>query len=200
MAEENGDVVVQEDGVEASEQESVAQPDPTETLKKALNSERELRKSAERQLKAILKDSEDKKRASDESNLTEIQKFQKNINELSEQNKNLSLEIESLRRESLQQKTDHEIFLVASSMNFSYPEQAVSLVDRSMIRRDEDSGELTGVKEALEKLLKKYKNMAKPEGSGTPVRDAAYQKHQPSQGQQKKIDPRADLLSSGGYF
>ena len=169
-------------------------------LKTALESERSIQKKLEAQLKAINKQAEDAKRELEEKSLSESEKHRKRVEELSESNKTLSLQVEALRKQTIEQEIDHEIFLTAQRLGFQYPEQSVKLVDRSLINRDEDTGVISGVKESLEKLLKSYKNLSANNGQGTPTKEASYQRvASGGGGSQQKIDPRADLLARGGY-
>jgi predicted secreted protein len=75
---------------------------------------------------------------------------------------------ERLIKEQIDAAVEREAF----KMGWEYPDIAPSLIDRSRVEKDEETGKITGVKEALERVVKEKPNLvqAAPRG-GTPSRE-----------------------------
>ncbi|HMF59211.1 MAG TPA: hypothetical protein VK595_02495, partial [Vicinamibacterales bacterium] len=75
---------------------------------------------------------------------------------------------ERLVREQIDAAVERE----AVKLGFEYPDITPQLIDRTRVEKDEESGKIVGVKEALERLAKERPNLvaASPRG-GTPPRE-----------------------------
>lgn len=115
-------------------------------------------------------------------------------------------EAERRAKESEERMLRNEINLAvereAGKLLFEYPEIAPQLIDRSLVEKDEVSGRIVGVKEALERLIKDKPGLvlSAPRG-GTPPREGP--RRQGPNGRQPQETPadqfENDLRGTGKY-
>ncbi len=130
-------------------------------LKSALKAERTKAKSAGKDAKRLA-ELEEKERKAKEDEMTETERLTVELAESDAQNKSLKTQhAEALLR--------YEVIAQASAAGFIDPNDAYNLIDLKVVEVDDD-GKITGVKEALEALVKDKPYLVNKKASkhGTP--------------------------------
>jgi hypothetical protein len=168
----------------------------SERLKKALHEANRKAAADRKRLEDI--DNEAKER--ENAKLGESERLKKQLKEY-----------EDKAREAEQRAADAEAAVLAARINqeieraaighFIHPELASQVVDRERITHDPDTGKISGIKDAIEAVLKKYPGLALAQrGGGSP---AAMTPKRPGGGGAaaggEKQDLRAEFARAGNY-
>jgi ParB-like chromosome segregation protein Spo0J len=167
-----------------------------ERLKKALAETN--RKAQADRLRLADIDREAKER--EDAKLGESERLGKRLKELEDQKREAEQRAAKLEADLLDRKIDQAIERSAAAL-FTHPEIASRLVDRARIVHDPDTDKISGIKDALEAVLKQYPGLGSAQrGGGSP---AAMRTKRPEGGGTggggEKQDLRAEFARMGGY-
>jgi hypothetical protein len=167
-----------------------------ERLKKALAETN--RKAQADRLRLADIDREAKER--EDAKLGESERLGKRLKELEDQKREAEQRAAKLEAEVLAARVNQEIERAAAG-HFGHPEVAPLVVDRDRITVDPDTGKITGIKDAIEAVLKRYPKLGEAQrGAGSP---AAMSPKRPGGGGTggggEKQDLRAEFARMGGY-
>jgi type I site-specific restriction-modification system R (restriction) subunit len=163
-----------------------------ERIKKAM-AENNRKSAADR---ARLKDIDDEAKERENAKLGESEKLRKQLKELEDQKRESDQLAARLQEDLIARRIDTEIERAARPL-FTHPEVAVRMVERERIVHDPDTDKVSGIKEALDAVLKKYPDLGTAaRGAGSP---AAMRQKRPEGGGEKQADLRAEFAKMGGY-
>jgi hypothetical protein len=84
--------------------------------------------------------------------------------------------------------------------HFLHPELAPQVVDRERINHDPDTGKISGIKDAIEAVLKKYPGLGSAQrGGGSPQAMRTKQSGAAGGGGDKQAELRTEFAKMGGY-
>jgi len=101
----------------------------------------------------------------------------------------------------VKEQIDAAVEREAVKLGFEYPDITPQLIDRTRVEKDEETGKITGVKEALERLAKERPNLvaASPRG-GTPPREGPRRTGDRDQRGKGESNPFEDELRRTGKY
>lgn len=169
-----------------------------ERIKKAL-SETNRKAAADRKFR---EDVERERQQAEDAKLGETEQLRKTLKALEAEKRAAEQEAQQLRADLIERRIDAEIERAAGGQ-FLHPELASQVVDRERITHDPDTGKISGIKDAIEAVLKKYPGLAAVQrGGGSP---AAMRTRQPAVGggqndrESRQPDLRTEFARIGNY-
>lgn len=109
------------------------------------------------------------KQEKEDAKLSETARLKKQLKAEEDARRAAEARAEKLQGDLINRRIDQEIERAAIGQ-FEYPQAASKLVDRSRIEYDPESDKVTGIKDALERLIKEYPGMATAKrGGGSPA-------------------------------
>lgn len=148
-----------------------------------------------------LEDIDNEAKERENAKLGESERLGKRLKELEDQKREAEQRATKLEADLLDRRIDTEIERYAMP-HFNHPELASRLVDRDRIAYDPDTDKVTGIKDAVEAVLKKYPTLGSAQrGGGSP---AAMRTRQPGSGggqgsADKQASLREEFARAGGY-
>jgi multidrug efflux pump subunit AcrA (membrane-fusion protein) len=167
-----------------------------ERIKKAL-AETNRKAAADRKFR---EDVERERQQQEDAKLGETEQLRKQVKSLEAEKRAAEQESAQLKADLVERRIDTEIERAATG-HFLHPEIAAQVVDRERITHDPDTGKISGIKDAIDAVLKKYPGLAVARrGGGSP---AAMPPKRPegggAGGGDKQADLRAEFARMGGY-
>jgi hypothetical protein len=169
-----------------------------ERIKKAL-AETNRKAAADRKFR---EDVERERQQQEEAKLGETDLLRKQLKALEAEKRAAEQESAQLKADLIERRIDTEIERAATG-HFLHPEIASQVVDRERITHDPDTGKISGIKDAIDAVLKKYPGLGSAQrGGGSP---AAMRQKRPegggtgAGGGEKQADLRTEFARMGGY-
>jgi hypothetical protein len=167
-----------------------------ERIKKAI-AESNRKGAADRKFR---EDVERERQQQEDAKLGETEQLRKQVKSLEAEKRAAEQESAQLKADLVERRIDTEIERAATG-HFLHPEIAAQVVDRERITHDPDTGKISGIKDAIDAVLKKYPGLAVARrGGGSP---AAMPPKRPEGGGagagDKQADLRTEFARMGGY-
>jgi hypothetical protein len=167
-----------------------------ERIKKAL-AETNRKAAADRKFR---EDVERERQQQEDMKLGETEQLRKQVKSLEAEKRAAEQESAQLKADLVERRIDTEIERAATG-HFLHPEIAAQVVDRERITHDSDTGKISGIKDAIDAVLKKYPGLAAAKrGGGSP---AAMQPKRPgggdAAGNEKQPGLREEFARMGNY-
>jgi hypothetical protein len=168
-----------------------------ERIKKAL-AETNRKAAADRKFR---EDVERERQQAEDAKLGETEQLRKQVKSLEAEKRAAEQESAQLKADLVERRIDTEIERAATG-HFLHPEIAAQVVDRERITHDPDTGKISGIKDAIDAVLKKYPGLGSAQrGGGSP---AAMRQKRPEGGGaggggEKQADLRTEFARMGGY-
>jgi flagellar biosynthesis GTPase FlhF len=169
-----------------------------ERIKKAL-AETNRKAAADRKFR---EDVERERQQAEDAKLGESEQLRKQLKALEAEKRAAEQESAQLKADLVERRIDTEIERAATG-HFLHPEIASQVVDRERITHDPDTGKISGIKDAIDAVLKKYPGLGTAQrGGGSP---AAMRQKRPEGGggqgggNEKQADLRTEFARMGGY-
>jgi vancomycin resistance protein YoaR len=169
-----------------------------ERIKKAL-AETNRKAAADRKFR---EDVERERQQQEDAKLGEAEQLRKQLKAIEAEKRAAEEESARLRADLIERRIDAEIERAASG-RFAHPELAPQVIDRERISHDPDTGKISGIKDAIDAVLKKYPGLeAVQRGGGSP---AAMRTRQPAVGggqndrESRQPGLREEFLKIGNY-
>jgi hypothetical protein len=165
-----------------------------ERLRKALSEANRKALADRKRLEDIDKENE----ARETAKLGEAEQLKRQLKALEAEKRAAEHEAAQLKADLLTKRIDTEIERAAMGQ-FLHPELAPQVVDRERINHDPDTGKISGIKDAIEAVLKKYPGLGSAQrGGGSP--QAMRTKQSPGTGGgDKQAELRTEFAKMGGY-
>jgi hypothetical protein len=114
-------------------------------------------------------DVERERQQAEDAKLGEAEQLRKQLKALEAEKRAAEQESAQFKAELVERRIDTEIERAAIG-HFLHPELASQVVDRERITHDPDTGKITGIKDAIEAILKKYPGLGSAQrGGGSPA-------------------------------
>jgi hypothetical protein len=149
----------------------------TAGLRSALETERGDSKESKKELKR-LKDEEDKRR---KASMDELTLTKTNLGEA-------TLKVTGLEAELTKTKIESKTLFMAAKMNFLDPADVLKLIDRTKVKVDPESGEVTGIEEQLKELVKAKPYLVDKKATGDLLGNNLRNKNK-GKGEEEKLAP-----------
>jgi len=175
--------------------------DPAE-LKSEIDRLREaLKKANKDQLsrRTRLEELEAKEREREEAQLSEADRIKRAVADATARARELESAVAEKDRRIFNLLIDHAVQAEAADAGFSYPDIVPSLIDRDRVSIDEETGKVTGAKDAVARLAKDKPGLLRgAHGAGSPQ---AMTVRRPAQGggAQQPVDMEAELRKYISY-
>jgi multidrug efflux pump subunit AcrA (membrane-fusion protein) len=144
-------------------------------------------------------DVERERQQAEDAKLGEAEQLRKQLKALEAEKRAAEQESAQLKADLVERRIDTEIERAATG-HFVHPEIAAQVVDRERITHDPDTGKISGIKDAIDAVLKKYPGLAAARrGGGSP---AAMPPKRPGGGDgqgDKQADLRTEMARMVGY-
>jgi hypothetical protein len=147
-------------------------------------------------------DVERERQQAEDAKLGEAEQLRKQLKALEAEKRAAEQESAQFKADLVERRIDTEIERAAMGQ-FLHPEIAAQVVDRERISHDPDTGKISGIKDAIDAVLKKYPGLGTAQrGGGSP---AAMKTRRPEAGGgqggggDKQADLRAEFARLGGY-
>jgi multidrug efflux pump subunit AcrA (membrane-fusion protein) len=166
-----------------------------ERIKKAL-AETNRKAAADRKFR---EDVERERQQQEDAKLGETEQLRKQVKSLEAEKRAAEQESAQLKADLVERRIDTEIERAATG-HFLHPEIAAQVVDRERITHDPDTGKISGIKDAIDAVLKKYPGLAVARRGGGS--QAAMPPKRPGGGDaagEKQADLRTEFARMGGY-
>jgi chromosome segregation ATPase len=146
-----------------------------------------------------LEDIDNEAKERENAKLGESERLKKQLKELEDQKREAEQRATKLEADLLERRIDTEIERYAIA-HFNHPELASRLVDRDRITYDPEADKVTGIREAVEAVLKKYPTLGGAQrGGGSPQAMRPKQPGGAGGGGDKQVDLRTEFAKMGGY-
>jgi vancomycin resistance protein YoaR len=196
------DETTQDDPQAVTAAEKAGADKATETLKAEAERLRKALSEANRKALADRKRLEDidkENEARETAKLGEAEQLKRQLKALEAEKRAAEHEAAQLKADLLTKRIDTEIERAAMGQ-FLHPELAPQVVDRERINHDPDTGKISGIKDAIEAVLKKYPGLGSAQrGGGSPQAMRTKQSGGTGGGGDKQAELRTEFAKMGGY-
>jgi hypothetical protein len=166
-----------------------------ERLRKALSEANRKALADRKRLEDIDKENE----ARETAKLGEAEQLKRQLKALEAEKRAAEHEAAQLKADLIAKRIDTEIERAAMG-HFLHPELAPQVVDRERINHDPDTGKISGIKDAIEAVLKKYPGLGSAQrGGGSPQAMRTKQSPGTGGGGDKQAELRTEFAKMGGY-